>query len=481
MSKMSYKKLYEYTVDNIMNTKSIKNIDNTLWYPYYEAGAKCSSVSCRGMNILILNAPCNGFGDLIFAIKLSKYLKKWYGAYVTIATTFDKGLLNLGADPKYVVGLVGGKSTQCRRFANLKLNKGIPKQDLILVAPMQIDFEPDIKDVRKLIPYATVWNTFTFSEYNDSTQKNFTFNTGIGKDRDGILLTKTDKSIGKPKGLKNPYSVVYVAASLGGLTKCILSFVEMVAKKYHKKHNKLDIVIPPWFSDEDMDKQLKKKISKYYPNIIIISKENKSIIISEGDSSERTLTFRCDILPVPNKMMIKLMSNSIDDILLTGDQSITDALSCCSNKNIFYQIAPWKSDLGKNLAKYMPNIYLKKVSTSCGTLSAIKYKSNYKEFIKNWDFRTRARGKMDAIMLSTKAIKSDKNIQDLSNIISNNRTLQSIKNKLRKEEVSNNVKTRRRNNVKSRRRKSIRPKRCIYGVKKSGGCKKKTGPKKSRI
>jgi ketopantoate reductase len=79
---------------------------------------------------------------------------------------------------------------------------------------------------------------------------------------------------------------------------------------------------------------------------------------------------------------------------------------------------------------------------------------------------------MDAIMLSTKAIKSDKNIQDLSNIISTNRTLQSIKNKLRKEEVSNNVKTRRSNNVKSRRRK-----KCLYGFKKSGGCKKKPGPK----
>ena len=431
MVKISYSRLHEETVHNIMSSRSFNQIDDALWQPYYDTGAKCSRTCGKGMKILILNAPCNGFGDLIFALKLSNYLKQWYGASVTLATTFEKGLLNLGADPKYVVGLVGGTRTQCRRFARLKLNRKIPKQDLIFVAPIQIDFGPDLKDVKKIVPYASIWNTFSFSEYNDSIDKNFTFNTGVGNDRDGVLLTKPSNTRGKPKGLRNPYTVVYVAASLDGLTACIMSFVEMVSKKYHNKYKKFDIVIPPWFVKENMDRQIQLKVSKYYPNILIVQKDKKPIVISEGDSWENTLTFRCDILPVPNKMMMKLMSNSVDDILLTGDQSITDALSCCSHKNIFYQIAPWKSDLAKNLAKDMPNANLKKVSTSCGSLRAISYKSNYSKFVKKWDFRNRARGKLDAIVLSINAMKKSPVIMELAHTVTTTKTVSALKKKIR--------------------------------------------------
>ena len=485
MPKLSYSRLYEEAIDNIMATRKIEKLDNALWEPYHNAKAKCSKACARGIKILLLNAPCNGFGDLIFALKLSKYLVEWYGAQVTLATTFEKGLLSLGADPKYVVGLVGGKRSQCRRFALLKLNKSIPEQDLIFVAPIQIDFSPSISDVKKIIPYANRWNTFSFSEYNDSINKNFTFNTGVGGDRDGVLLTKPTKNRGKPKGLKNPYAIIYVAGSLSGVDECIVSFVEMIAKKYYKKHRKLDVVIPPWFVKENVDKQLRSKVAKYYPNISIVQKDKPPIEISEG-YDDNTLTFRCDILPVPNNLMMQLMSNSIDDILLTGDQSITDALSCCSKKNIFYQIAPWKSDLGKNLAKELPNIYLKKVSTSCGTLKAISYKSNYAKFVKKWDFRYRARGKLDAIVLSALAIKNDDDIAKLTNLIASAKTLPGIKRKVGHEEEyspspvkkKRSIKRsrRRRSNKRSRRRRSN--KKCLYGVKKDGNCRKKPGPKK---
>jgi hypothetical protein len=426
MSKLSYKTLYDETVHTIMNSQTIQQIDNSLWETYYDYQTKCSKQCAKGIKILLLNAPCNGFGDLVFAIKLSQYLLDWYGAEVTIATTFEKGLLSLGTDPKYVVGLVGGK-TQCRRFSKLQLNRQIPTQDLILVAPIQIDFGPDLSDVKKIIPYANRWNTFYFSEYNDTLDKNFTFNTGIGKNRDGILLTTPSKSKGKPKGLKNPYAVIYVAQTIHGVDKCIISFVEMITKKYKNKHKRLDIVIPPWFVNEDIDKTLIKKVSKYYPNISIVQQNITPIIISQGHKSDNSLTFRCDILPVPNTIMMKLISNSINDILLTGDQSITDALSCCSRKNIFYQIAPWKKDFADNLAKYLPNSHLKKVTTSCGNLKAISYKSNYSKFVKNWDFRNRSKPKMDAIVLSIMAIKQNIDIHNLAITISDTNRLTSIK------------------------------------------------------
>jgi hypothetical protein len=47
----------------------------------------------------------------------------------------------------------------------------------------------------------------------------------------------------------------------------------------------------------------------------------------------------------------------------------------------------------------MPNKYLKSKKTTCGTIKALSYKSNYKDFLKNWDFRYLARPKMNAILL----------------------------------------------------------------------------------
>lgn len=476
MSTLSFSRLYEETVNNILSSRTKKQLKNVLWKPYFDIKQKCSKLCAKNLRILILNAPCNGFGDLIFAIKLSNYLKEWYGATVTLATTFESGLLSLGADPKYVVGLVGGKRSQCRRFSLLKMNKKIPEQDLIFIAPVQIDFDHSIADVKKLLPYSNEFNTFSFSEYNDSIKKDFTFHTGIGQNRDGLMLTKPTKTKGKPKGLKNPYAIIYVAASLGGVEKCILAFTEMIAKKYNKKHKKLDIVIPSWFEKEHIDIELRKRISKLYPNILLVHKDKTIKIINEGDKKDNKLTFRCDILPVPNNLMMQLMSNSINDILLTGDQSITDALSCCSNKNIFYQIAPWKSDLAKNLAKYMPNIYLKTVKTSCGTLKAINYRSNYNKFVREWDFRKRGKPKIDAIVLSILAIKRDSDIADLIKLANNSKNINSLKNNIEKLDYDDYVPKRKSKRV-SRRRRS--KKICPHGVKKDGDCKKKPGPKKS--
>jgi Neuraminidase (sialidase) len=117
---------------------------------------------------------------------------------------------------------------------------------------------------------------------------------------------------------------------------------------------------------------------------------------------------------------------------LTGDQSITDALSCCSTKNIFYQIAPWKKDFAKNLATYMPNIFLKSVKTSCGTLKALKYKSNYFNFVKNNDFRLIGKTKLDAILLSSISMKHNADISDLVSLVNKTPNIKILKSKIRK-------------------------------------------------
>ena len=424
--------ILDAAIDDLMSLRNKKQARDVIWKAYYDRKVKCVRKCGKTLKILILNAPCNGFGDLIFAMKLGQYLKDWYGAKVTIASPLMDGLVKLGWKKTDAVLLSGSKSKadQCRRFKLLKLGRKVPKNDLVFIAPVQAGFDPNLRDVQYLIPYANTMNTFTFSEYNDAQYKNFDFDTGAGGKRLGLLLTNTNAIKGKPKKIKAPYALAYIASpdSLPNAEGCLISFLELIAKKY-KKNKRMEIIVPSWVENEikDMAKRLKKRIAPFYGNIALRDKKGNTHIIAEDDSN-RVFLLRGDVFPVPNKEMIKLMKGSVADILLTGDQSITDGLSCCKTKNIFYQIAPWKEGFGRELAKLMPNKYIKYKKTSCGTLKAIAYKSNYTKFVNTWDFRKLAKPKMDAIILSSLAIHKREDFAELSDIIVDSRTLHSMKN-----------------------------------------------------
>tara|TARA_A100001011_G_scaffold394642_1_gene487556 strand:+ start:24789 stop:26030 length:1242 start_codon:yes stop_codon:yes gene_type:complete len=401
--KLTYLKKHDFLVDYVFN-KNIKQ---------------------KKLNILLLNTPCNGFGDLIFAVKLFSYLKEYYkNCNLKIATTFSEGLQKLGFSNKNIIKLDSGKRKQCRKFKNLKL-KTSEHFDLILVAPLSFDFTPDINDVKKIIPYANWWNTYFFSEYNDAINKGFYFNTGIGKNRDGLFLIKPPV-LKKPK-INKPFALVYVAESIPNVERCIISFTSMVAKK--NKFKKFIIIVPPWFSKLRIDKRIIKHVAKFYPHISIQDSKKERHITKDHNNSDPHLIFRCDILPVSNVEMLSLMKYSVRDILLTGDQSITDCLSCCSSKNIFYQIAEWKIDFAKELAKLMPNKYLSSVKTSCGTLDAISYKSNYNRFVKNWNFKKLGKPKLNAVIKAASLLKNP-DVKELYDLIHKSRSIQSFKLKL---------------------------------------------------
>ena len=110
----------------------------------------------------------------------------------------------------------------------------------------------------------------------------------------------------------------------------------------------------------------------------MLNKRNNKLIIDGG------------VFPVSNDKMLNLMKFSIRDILVTGDQSITDVLSC-GRKNIFYQIATWKEDFAKELAINLPNKYLKSKKT-CVTMEAL-HMGLIMLFKEKYDFRKNARKK----------------------------------------------------------------------------------------
>ena len=98
------------------------------------------------------------------------------------------------------------------------------------------------------------------------------------------------------------------------------------------------------------------------------------------------------------------MKDSINDILVTGDQSLTDIISCCKTKQVWYQIAPWKKGLAWNLYKELPNAYFKSFQTSCGTLKSLNTKIDWNNFMKKYDFRINGRKRFDSILISLRNI-----------------------------------------------------------------------------
>ena len=60
-------------------------------------------------------------------------------------------------------------------------------------------------------------------------------------------------------------------------------------------------------------------IKKYYKNISIIYQDKSEDYFIEDNDKNSKLTFRADILQ-KDKIFISLMKDSVEDILVTGDQ-----------------------------------------------------------------------------------------------------------------------------------------------------------------
>mgnify|MGYP006135392397 FL=1 len=415
---------YDAAVDEVLQAKNLKRAREALWRAFEHQRL----FRTPGMRILIMNAPCNGFGDLIFAKKLGEYLRSWYGAKVKIASTLPNQLKQLGEKTSNIIPIITGKNKQCRRFRLLSLKEQLPRQDLIFVAPIQSDFQVDLRDVQHIVPYATRTNTFFFSEYNDKSTRT-DFPTGVGANRFGILLTDPPSN-SRPQALPNPYVLMYISQNVARAPQCMFSFIHMVATKYAGTHSKLDIVVPTWISEEQEYEYITARCQDLPYDVVRLRVRGGNTIqlCTAGEGvMQSILTLRADIYPVPNKKMFGLIQHSLRDILITGDQSLTDVISCGS-KNIFYQIVDWKQNFAKHLARLLPNEYLEKKRTSCGTIGAINYQSEYTKFTGEWDFRKKARPKMDAIVAAAFARKKNKHIYQLAKDIDTSRTLAALKN-----------------------------------------------------
>jgi hypothetical protein len=352
----------------------------------------------KDLHVGVIAAPCHGFGDVVFATKFARYLKN-YTDNLKIITPAPEMFKKIGVNDIELLPLKGG-SEQCRRLRNFNRPKS-NKFDLLFVAPLQQDFKIDYYDVKALFKESTPFNTIFLSEYQDNLENNFDLPTGIGKGYYGLLFDDT-KPAPKIKSLDN-YALAYLAKDVGN-PYCLANFIKMIVKKYSKIKN-FSLVIPAWAVEQiEMDGDLIDYIYKYYDVIFLHDGSTKY-----KDEGGRTFHIRPDILPVPREKMLSLMKNSLPDILVTGDQSVTDVIDCCSkDKFVWYQIVPWKVEFSKALSKALPQKYLDSRDKSCGGVTRFSY---YKprginpKFKENNDFRKLAKHRLDSIFSATTQAK----------------------------------------------------------------------------
>ena len=213
----------------------------------------------------------------------------------------------------------------------------------------------------------------------------------------------------------------------------------MICKVYHKKHPKFQVVIPSWIDEEVFEndtfrRTIIKVIKKYYDSIYFIDEEggrSRGPIYDKKNSKSR-ITFRADILPQKREIFISLMKDSVRDILVTGDQSLTDILSCCKRKRVWYQIAPWKQGLAKNLHKYLPNKYYGTFKTSCGTIRNVDLDIDWRKFLKDYDFRIHGRKRMDSILIGNSYYQEFPIFKKIPMLIEGSRYLETAQDKIKK-------------------------------------------------
>ena len=208
----------------------------------------------------------------------------------------------------------------------------------------------------------------------------------------------------------------------------------MICKKYKDKYSFFQVIIPGWIVNEVLDNnKFKNDILKKckYENISLNTGDD--VVFLKGKESKRShLIFRGDILPKPREIFISLMKDSINDILVTGDQSLSDIISCCNYKKVWYQIAPWKKGLAENLTKHLPNKYYDTFKTSCGTLKGINTKIDWKNFMSKYDFRINGKKRMNAILIANYHFDKSNDLKSLLNIINTSRFLDTAQKKINK-------------------------------------------------
>lgn len=413
-------------MDILSKLKETKNIKSL-----YDVPFKLNGKMPSDLKIALFCNPCYGFGDVIFCLKMYNYIKEWYNIECVLFTTKPKAFIDNGIKRIFLTKVPKKDYSECANIKNMRIysinsngesEKRIRypiKYDLIFVTPwIGTDFEPKHSSLKPLFPYATRFNTFLFSEYNAPEPHKYDFPTGIGKGLYGLLITEW-KVTGE-RIINNPYLMVHLTQDERvNVTRCFSKFIKLMCSKYAKKNHKLDVVLPDHILNDKsgIEKLIKYiKDNNYYDIVDIIRKKEDYHEYNTG----RVLRLRSELTPMPYEKYVNMFNYCLPDVLITGDQSLTDIISCCKDYTIYYQIMPWKKNLARNLSNVTgaQDDYLRKIRDSCG-LKKMSYskKLNLRKLGKEFDFKTLGKAKLDGIINNARLLTINKDVKKYIKIV----------------------------------------------------------------
>jgi len=398
--------------------------------------------------VLLCANICYGYGDAVFLLKIYNYMKEWYNIDCDVLSSTPGYFIKNGVKNVFGAKVPGKKYEECALIKNMKMynvdSKGeILKRvtqketiiyDIILVTPWISDQIPDRNALKGIFPYSNRFNTFFFSSYNPPSPHLYDFPTGIGKNYYGILLTEP---VILPKNKDTPYPYLMVHLSYYhsvNINGCFDKFILLMCKKYSKKHTRLDVILPKLILENEkaVNKLIETiKENGYYDEVEIITKKDTA---KKYPSSTSVLRLRAELLPLPFTEYVNLFNYCLPDVLTTGNQSVSDIVSCCKNYNIYYQIMPWERGFAKGLNNTLkaPKNYLKNVKTSCGMEQmSFDHQLNLRLIEEKNDFRVLGKAKLTRIIDNIHKLKNLEYIEYVK-IVSSSRKRSTVIQKLKK-------------------------------------------------
>jgi hypothetical protein len=371
-----------------------------------------------------------GFGDKIFCLKLYSIFEKWYGIKPYLLSPTPEAFIANGISKSRVLHLKIPKSKADDAHKYIEESESIPivtmndtewkkEFDIIFVTPVTMDgWENNLNHFKSIFPYITSDILYRFSAY-DHGGMTYEIPLGLSENRYGILISPPQKPT--KRIIKNPYIMTHISninwtEAEGDYKSCLSNFLKLMVKKYHKTYPVLDIVISKSiigdFSKNDIERfnKLKDYLKKYYGKVKVIKSENDTLLT-------KGLNIRSDLPVLSHEKFTGMFQHCLPDILGTGNQTISDVVSCCKHFNIFYQQLPWEISFAKNLGRILKKEYLTARRSACGQYgnkSMLYMETDLSVIKENYNFAIKGKPLVDKIMLQfkTKNIKKSSSIKE---------------------------------------------------------------------
>lgn len=396
------------------------------------------------VRLLIFCLVLGGMGDVFFAKNLRDYIVKWcaeeVGLRIEVTTLLasvegtedakTKAEIAGFSKDEIITENVGNYSPGFTSFYSaLRPQKHLGTFDLYFLAPVNMDVyygklsreyplldnrrtkdipvkEIIVYDLQALFDNVTMKNVITFSVYNGEEllgtdeldyfkNTDYDFATGIGEGKYGIMqpadvsAAPCDKDFLIKHGLtEGMYALVYVDTEQEHVNDCIEEFVERVVRRYKP----LSIVMPAKAWNVAIE-QFLIDLSKTYH--LRLTRNGEAIREDDGPA----LDIRTDILPLRRKEFICLLKHSVREVLLTGNQSVSDVATCCPEKLLTYQVSEWTRAFGKAVGRF---------ADTCGEKAARAAPiQTLADITSDWDFGQKARHRV-MLILTQFAINKNK-------------------------------------------------------------------------